>query len=527
MFAQSWGVMALVHMFTRFYACRQGAVAVLFAVLSVPAFLVLAMGVDYYTHTATMAKMQNIVDAAVLSAARTAANPTEAVPTTAQRQAFEAEITAKLAGTPVFTLSQATLVVDAGGAFTGRIKGTSKLWFGGFIGKSTTAVDVTASVSLAGMDVEIAMGIDVSGSMLGNDMSGTRIAAAQTAAKQLIDTVTTSASATASFKFALVPFAFTTNIGTANTAYVTGLGDPLLTGTSWAGCVFERSAPEHISNDYNGSVGSSKGQWNAYVAPPEPNAPAGACANPSNGTNDGYETIAPYVAGNPFPGTRGPNFNCVRHAMKPLSTSAIDVKTAIDGLTAEYNNGTVFSLGITWGLRMLTPDAPFPGAAAFGPKTKKIIIALTDGAQTTEAVYQTYQNSCPLAVNSGVAFSFDPKKKKMGGAALTTGPRDNISPYGYIFDSDPFGYTYGSMADVDTSLDRLTLEACDYAKKFQNVEIYTIAVSSFAGPGTSVYNTLNACATDPKHFFWVTDVTGMNAAFNSIAKNVKSLALTR
>lgn len=514
-------------MLTPFAKDRNGVAAVLFALMAVPVFLFIALAVDYNTHSASKTKIQSVVDSAVLAAARVSVPSGATLPTSEQIAVYNATITSKLAGMPVFKKTGATLTAGVDKSLIGSIQGTSTLWFGAFIGKDTSTIDVTASVAIAGMDIEIAMGIDVSGSMLAPDMAGTRIEAAKAAANAMIDSVTSNASPAASIKFAYVPFAFTANIGTANTAYVTGASDPLFTGTSWAGCVFERPVPEHITNSYDGNASSPKGQWAAYTAPPEPNSPAGACANPSNGTNSGYEVIDPYVPGNFFPGTRGPNFNCVRHPMKPLTSTISDVKNGINSLTAEFNNGTVFSLGITWALRMLTPNAPFPGAAAFGPKTKKIIIALTDGAQTTEGVYQNFRNTCPAAVNSSQSYSFVPASKKLSGSALNKGPMDNISPYGYIYDSDPFKFGYGMFEDVDPSLDKLTLSACDYAKQFQNIEVYTIAVSSAAGPGTSIYNTLLACATDAKHFFWVTDTAGINEAFNAIAKNVKSLSLTR
>lgn len=514
-------------MLAAFHKNNNGVAAVLFALAAVPVFLLMALAIDYHTHSTSRTRAQSLVDSAVLAAARVSVPNGATLPTSEQVAVFQAAIDSKLAGMPVFKKIAATLTAGTDKSLVGTINGSSTLWFGAFVGKNTSTIDVTASVAIAGMDIEIAMGIDVSGSMLASDMSGTRIEAAKAAANAMIDSVTTNASPAASIKFAYVPFAFTANIGTTNTGYVTGLSDPLLNGTSWAGCVFERPVPEHISNAYDGNASSPKGLWNAYVAPPEPNSPAGACANPSNGTNSGYEVIDPYVAGNFYPGTRGPNFNCVRHPMKPLTSSITDTKTGINSLTAEYNNGTVFSLGVTWALRMLTPNAPFPGAASFSPKTKKIIIALTDGAQTTEGVYQSYKDSCPAAVNTMSSYSFVPAAKKLSGNALSKGPMDNISPYGYIYDSDPFKYSYGMYNDVDPSLDKLTLSACDYAKQFQNLEIYTIAVSSAAGPGTSIYNTLSACATDAKHFFWVTDTTGINDAFNSIAKNVKSLTLTR
>lgn len=307
------------------------------------------------------------------------------------------------------------------------------------------------------------------------------------------------------------------NIGTTNTSYVSDVNHSLFAGTSWAGCVLERAPPNHITTNYSPGM-----KWQAYINPPETSN--SACVNRGNGTNAGYGQVDPNIPGSYSALTKGPNYNCVRHPMRALSSDANTVKSQIDTLTAEFNDGTILSPGVTWAARLLTPDAPFPGADPFSAGVKKILVMLTDGAQTTEK----RGTDCNDTTNGwGTPYSFDPSRFKLAGRAVgPRGPRDFFGPYGYLYDSDPLGYGYTSYSQVDSSLDRLAISTCDYVKGL-GIEIFSVAVSASAGPGTSVYDTLRNCASDPQHFFHATDEAGMRAAFATIAREGAKFARTK
>jgi len=154
---------------------------------------------------------------------------------------------------------------------------------------------------------------------------------------------------------------------------------------------------------------------------------------------------------------------------------------------------------------------------------KKVMVMLTDGAQTTEMRY----DACNRTQNPATPYNFTPAAFNPGGRAVgPMGPRDFFGPYGYPYDSDPFGNNYVDYSQVDASLDPLAIAACNFAKS-QGIEIYSVAVSSWAGPGASVYNTLNSCASGSDHFFYATDAAALTNAFAEIARKSTNFVRTK
>lgn len=402
------------------------------------------------------------------------------------------------------------------------------------ISQATIHASAQSQTASGGGTVEVAMAVDVSGSMRATDMGGgaMRIDILKQVANTMVDTLSARLPSSR-LKFATIPFNTNVNIGRTNTAYVTGNNHPLFTGTSWAGCVLERSPPNHLSTGYDGSASPATGKFRAFIAPPEPDsfsASAGSCVNRSNGTNTGYfhvqETDPTFPMG---PMTNGPNFNCVRHVMQPLTNSVTDVKSKINSLSAEGNWGTIVTPGLMWALRALTPDAPFPGAAPFSSSNKKVIIALTDGEQVTDS--PNYVGApfptCTTNVNTVTPYSFNPADIGLTGRTLTQGPADIFNAYGYIRDSDPFNINPTNSTQVDAYLDTMLLQACDLAKSKPNVEIFTIAVSNRAGPDTRAYTTMSRCASDDAHFFYAPDHAALATAFDGIANRVAPMSRVR
>ena len=87
----------------------------------------------------------------------------------------------------------------------------------------------------------------------------------------------------------------------------------------------------------------------------------------------------------------------------------------MDGLQEASSFNTLTAVGVTWGLRILTPGEPFAGAADFSPNTKKIMIVLTDGDQKVRHNHST----CTDATNSKGNYSFDPATMGLAGSELS------------------------------------------------------------------------------------------------------------
>ena len=499
----------------------RGNIAILFA-LSLTVIIALVGGaVDFSINAKVRAQLQNATDAAVLAAAspfiedserETVAN--RVLASELSRHNFSYAYSPHLNITPDNTV---TLRVDAD-VPTNFLK---------IIGMNTTTADSLSVASQSVSDIELALVLDVSGSMnAGFGVGETRMDVLQRAAKDLVDVLAANSLGGAP-KFSIVPFNMNVNVGTANSAFVKNTTDPLFAGASWAGCVLERAGMHANSDAYSAAAPGANGKWQAYIWPPEPDS--GTCINKSNGTNSGYLTVDPGVAGSYSVKTSGPNFNCVRHPIFALSDVTSDVRTKIDTLTAEFNQGTIIAPGVAWGMRTLTPGEPFTEGEPKTPSVRKIMVVLTDGQQTTEGEFGG-QTGCDTDTNSTDPYTFDPASFGLDGDPISgTGPTDMFSAYGYIRDSDPFGSNPASWDDVADDLYDVSIDACDEAKKNANgkIEIYSIAVSTAAGPGTKTYDLLRNCASDPAHFYYAADASDLTAAFKRIAEEVLNVRLTK
>jgi hypothetical protein len=92
------------------------------------------------------------------------------------------------------------------------------------------------------------------------------------------------------------------------------------------------------------------------------------------------------------------------------------------------------------------------------------------------------------------------------------------------------GASNPSFCDVDDEMERRGLEACTEFKNMDtggDVHLYSIAASTAAGPGTSVYQLLSQCATDEDHFFYANNASALEEAFDQIAKDATNLHITQ
>ena len=71
---------------------------------------------------------------------------------------------------------------------------------------------------------------------------------------------------------------------------------------------------------------------------------------------------------------------CGLPPMMPLTTDFAAYGAAVD--TMAPNGSTNGTIGLVWGLQMLTPGDPWGAASSFGGSARKIIVFLTDGANT-------------------------------------------------------------------------------------------------------------------------------------------------
>ena len=497
---------------------------VLFGLILVPLLFFAGVAVDYSLNMNRKAVIQEAADAAAIAAASPFIKNKERKKVA--ETMFRAELNQlgiKLKVKPEIDLS----VPGQVGIYANVAAPNSLLRTAGL---NTTPLTVRSIAAQSTETPEIALVLDVSSSMTKLMEPGKmRIDVLQESAKNFVTIIENNISHTRKGKFAIVPFTMNVNVGATRTSFVKNTKHELFDGTTWAGCVMERRAPYTNTDGFSRGASDGNGKWQAYISPPEPDGGTSGtkCLSRSDGTNAGYQNIDNLSAGDFNPRTKGPNFNCIRHPITPLNKNAQLIRTKIDGLTADGNFGTIIAPGVAWGLRTLSSRAPFKQGGEAKDNVRKIMVVLTDGEQTTGG---EHNDGCTESKNSDKAFKYEPTDWGLDGTVLKkTGPRDLFSAYGYIRDSDPFGTNPTSWKDVNYDLYNVSIDACNEAKnsKDSRIEIFTIAVSTDAGPGANIYDLLKNCASDETHFFYAADAAGLNAAFEQIGKDALNVRLIK
>lgn len=329
---------------------QRGAAAVQFALMIVPLTVTVFGMVDVSRASAAKGHLQDALDAAALAAARSTAT------TDAQAQTIgEGVLKVDLAGARAtlksssFRIVGSTIVATASASTTPYI---SQLWHEGDIEMSASTEVVRAS-----RNIEVALALDVTGSM-----GGTKIADLKTAAKDLIDIVVQTQQTPFYTRVALVPYSMGVNAGT----YATSVRGAITSGTcTTAGCT---------KYTFTSAAGGSKTNTISN------------CVSERTGSN-AYTDAAPTTAlvGRNYPNTGNP---CLGSTITPLSSDKAGLKSSIDALQA--SGSTAGHIGLAWGWYMVSPNWGYlwPNAssrpAAYGTKDLlKVVVLMTDGEFNT------------------------------------------------------------------------------------------------------------------------------------------------
>ncbi|ETA72209.1 MULTISPECIES: pilus assembly protein [Mesorhizobium] len=210
---------------------------------------------------------------------------------------------------------------------------------------------------------------------------------------------------------------------------------------------------------------------------------------------DAKEKVAKYVAptkalitetGSPF--TVGPNRACPTPVV-PLTDDFDKLRKAASEMTEWNGSGTNVSEGLSWGMRVLSPAAPYTDGAPWKtPGISKIVLLLTDGENV---VY--------------------------GASEQPT--KSDYTSYGYLA-----GGRFGSddQTAAARNVDGWTKSVCTQLKN-QGVQIYTMVLQSDTAANRALYS---ACASDPSGYYAVNDPAKLPDVFQQIANKFSRLQLT-
>ncbi|HNQ91436.1 MAG TPA: pilus assembly protein [Alphaproteobacteria bacterium] len=220
--------------------------------------------------------------------------------------------------------------------------------FARMLGIDELTVSSSTRVTREILGLEVAMVLDVTGSMSTNN----NIGALKTASKNFLDILCRDETCSSLVKIGIVPFSAAVNVGpyglgknpngtTYDTPFV---NNPYNTSfnqsqnSKWWGCVLARTSPQDTQN------GDTGWKWDMY-------------RNPYNSNK---------------------NSGCNKSYILPLTSTYGTIEAKIDSLYASGN--TLSNLGMVWGYRVLSPEAPFREGALWTDKTvKKVALLMTDG----------------------------------------------------------------------------------------------------------------------------------------------------
>ncbi len=339
-----------------FRRSRDGNVLVMFAMV-LPAMLLSVLALVDYSRAATQRlELQNSLDSATLYAARSTATTETELTAIGMRV-----LRANLQGSGV-SLGAVSFRMDANQRVYGSAQALVPVTAPGIIGVSQVTIGSTSEVARSSNNVEVAIALDVTGSM-----RGTPLADMKSAAKELVDLIVKDVQTPHYTKVALVPYSNAVNVGSlANSVRGT-----LTAGRcDTPGCEryrFYNASNERITYD------------------------ASTCVTERTGS-DAYTDVAPNLpptrVGQHYIGAQSGDGNlCIASQIVPLSTNRASLKASIDAYSAE--GSTAGQIGLAWAWYMVSPNfaSLFPAssqAAAYNSRDLlKVVILMTDGEFNT------------------------------------------------------------------------------------------------------------------------------------------------
>ncbi|HOO50114.1 MAG TPA: pilus assembly protein TadG-related protein [Alphaproteobacteria bacterium] len=326
----------------RAYVRQTGAATAVAFALIIPVVVGSAgMAVDMSMAYMVKKRLSHAIDAAALAAAAVA--NTDADVTAKVNQFFHQNYPSYKIGA-TYDLNVQIIGED----IAVDVKADYNTSFSRLLGVDKLTVDASTRVTREILGLEVAMVVDVTGSMSWNG----NIETLKTASNAFLDTLCKDSSCSSLVKVGIVPFSAAVNVGpyglgknpdgTAyDDAFVNNPWGTTFDQTKsyrWWGCVLARSNPEDTENYTTGWM------WDMY----------------RNSTNSNK------------------NYGCNKSYILPLTSSYTDIKNKISSLYASGN--TLSNLGMVWGYRVLSPEAPFrEGASWTDKKVRKVALLMTDG----------------------------------------------------------------------------------------------------------------------------------------------------
>ena len=402
---------------SKFLRNTSGATALIFGLSAIPTVGAMGVALDYMRAGMAHSRLQAAVDSAAL-----AVGASDSTNTSQLIGLVNNYIRVNGAGLSGFAVTGITRSTNDKGDVIVTANGEMNTLVMRILGIDQINVNAQTRVARTIINrAEIAMVLDTTGSM-----AGSKLDTLKDAAKTLIDDSLKANDNSASplVKIGIVPFAQYVNVGVSRRT-ASWISVPADSGTeTFHGCVGSRNYPDNV-HDQN------------------------------------YDT-------DPIPGLM--NITCPSE-ITDLTTNQDTLDSAVDAL---YASGyTYIGAGLTWGWRMVSPDAPLTKGIAYENmdnqklKTKKFVILMTDGENTRAPSYPKHDSTSNALAND------------------------------------------------------LTQEVCTNIKA-SNIEVFTVA---FQVTDATTLKMLQTCASSKNYAFNAQDSGALVMAFQSISNQISRLRL--
>lgn len=346
-------------------------------------------------------------------------------------------------------------------------------------GKDEVEVRVTNEVLRETKGVEVALVLDTTGSMWSNN----NYIALREAATLFLNELYGDDDDHEKIRVSVVPFSASVNVGAEAVSIVNSISGVSYSNSDpvqWKGCVFERPYPHDI-RDSSVAVG---GRWDMYYW---------------TSTKDNYWRRWDYAYGYQYKNRqRNPNAGCPQPIM-PLSTDRDALLAKVQGLYPWSRGGTMGPIGMAWGWRTLSPEAPFTEGSAYDdPEWRKVIIMMTDG----DNMY------------SSPSYVYYPDRERNPYSSDMTGYRR--------LSDRAMGTTYWSTAKE--RINQRLEEGCTLVKE-AGITIYTITFTSGINAATKDY--YRRCASDSTKYTDAPTQADLRRTFQTIGGELSNLRLTQ
>ncbi len=326
---------------------QRGAVAAVVALILVPLVIAVGIAIDVGRALSARTSLGTALDAAALAAAQeTSENAALATLQRYLRANYDESRWGTLSAFHV-TRGDLTLGVDA--------RATVPTTLLRVLGLNEIEVAAEAEVAVGGSNLEVALVLDITGSMAGRPIKDLKAAA-----NDLIDIIVRHEQTPFYSKVSIVPYSMGVNVG----ILADRVRGPISAGTcTTPGCQFYR---------FTAADGSSQ------------TFPISTCVSERTGPH-AYTDVSPSVApvGRNYTSAYNP---CPTALLQPLSSNKLALQATVASFTAA--GSTAGQIGLAWGWYTLSPEfGIWTGSsipAAYGDtQTQKILVLMTDGEFNT------------------------------------------------------------------------------------------------------------------------------------------------